>query len=171
MKKLFLAAVAAVSSLTALPMAKADPAQAEDDAYSMAVYYTQRGYAMSPTNHTGVGGSGYTVRFLIPVSKGLDYVFLVGKDAFAIDIDAYVYDEVGNLILDDRRPPSRGGGRAGVKFRSSYNGTVQVYVHMARADGMGAYAVLVGRRGAEKGSAGPVMDSGPIDADALPVAP
>ena len=96
---------------------KADPAKAEDDCYNMAVYYTQRGFAMSPTNTSGLGGAGFTVRLLIPVSKGVDYVILVGRDAAARDLDLYVYDEVGTLILDDRRTVSR----AGVKFRSSYS--------------------------------------------------
>lgn len=126
--------------------AQADPAKAEDDAYSMAVTYTARGFAMSPTNHNGVGGGGYTVRFLIPVSKGLDYVFLCGVDSFVLETGIYVYDEVGSLILDDRR----GGRRAGVKFRSSYNGTVQVYLNLGRTRGLGSYSVLVGRRGEEK---------------------
>ncbi len=169
MKKTLICALLATALLIVpIPTVKADPAQAEDDAYSMAVYYTQRGYAMSPTNHNGVGGSGYTVRFLIPVSKGLDYVFLVGRDAFALDIDVYVYDEVGNLILDDRRPPSRGGSRAGVKFRSSYNGTVQVYVHLARAEGMASYSVLVGRRGGDKSTVGTPSDQMPVGVDGLP---
>jgi hypothetical protein len=126
--------------------AKADPAKAEDDAYSMAVHYTARGFYMSPTNTSGIGGAGYTIKVLIPVSKGLDYVILVGRDAFARDIDLYVYDEVGQLILDDRRRDSR----AGVKFRSSYNGTVQAIVHIAAARGLASYAVLVGRRGVER---------------------
>jgi hypothetical protein len=135
----------------------ADPAKAEDDCYNMAVYYTQRGFAMSPTNTSGLGGAGFTVRLLIPVSKGVDYVILVGRDAAARDLDLYVYDEVGTLILDDRRTVSR----AGVKFRSSYSGTVQAYVHMARATGLAAYAVLVGRRGEEKGA--PPIPQGPTD--------
>jgi hypothetical protein len=83
---------------------------------------------------------------LIPVSKGLDYVILVGADPAALDLDLYVYDEVGSLILDDRRPDRR----AGVKFRSSYSGTVEAYVHIARAIGLASYAVLVGRRGVER---------------------
>lgn len=145
-----LAAVLASAALLLLgaphPTAHADPAKAEDDAYSMAVTYAARGFAMSPTNHNGVGGGGYTVRFLIPVSKGIDYVFLCGVDAFVLETGIYVYDEVGGLILDDRR----GGRRAGVKFRSSYNGTVQVYLNIARARGLGSYSVLVGRRGEEK---------------------
>jgi hypothetical protein len=130
----------------AAPASFADPAKAEDDAYSMAVHYTARGFYMSPTNTSGIAGSGYTVKVLIPVSKGLDYVILIGRDAFARDIDLYVYDEVGQLILDDRRATSR----AGVKFRSSYNGTVQAIVHIARAQGLASYAVLVGRRGIER---------------------
>ena len=126
--------------------AMADPAKAEDDAYSMAVRYSARGFAMNPTNHNGVGGSGFTVRFLIPVSKGLDYVFLVGVDAFVKETGIYVYDEVGGLILDDRRRQTR----AGVQFRSSYNGTVQVYLNLGRTVGLGSYSVLIGRRGEEK---------------------
>ena len=128
----------------------ADPAQAEDDAYSMAVHYTARGFAMSPTDSSGLGSAGFTVRLLIPVSKGLDYVILVGADRAAKDLDLYVYDEVGSLILDDRRTERR----AGVKFRSSYSGTVEAYVHIARADGLAAYAVLVGRRGVERSASG-----------------
>ncbi len=161
-KRTILSVLASAVLGSSLQTVKADPAQAEDDAYRMAVVYTARGFAMSPTNHNGVGGSGYTVRFLIPVSRGLDYVFLVGRDRFALDIDVYVYDEVGNLILDDRRPPSRGGSRAGVQFRASYNGTVQVYVHLARCEGMGSYAVLVGRRGVSDGKAGPTSINEPL---------
>lgn len=138
---LVLCAVCLVPSI-----AFADPAKAEDDAYHMAVHYTSIGFYMSPTNTSGIAGSGFTVKVMIPVSKGLDYVILVGRDQFARDIDLYVYDEVGQLILDDRRSTSR----AGVKFRSSYTGTVQAIVHIAHAHGLASYAVLVGRRGVEK---------------------
>lgn len=145
--KYILASVLGAVCLAA-PASFADPAKAEDDAYSMAVHYTARGFYMSPTNTSGIAGSGFTVKVLIPVSRGLDYVILIGRDAFAKDIDLYVYDEVGSLILDDRRATSR----AGVKFRSSYNGTVQAIVHIARAQGLASYAVLVGRRGVEPGA-------------------
>lgn len=143
--KYLLAAVLGAACLAA-PASFADPAKAEDDAYHMAVHYTSTGFYMSPTNTSGIATSGYTIKILIPVSKGLDYVILIGRDRFAKDVDLYVYDEVGQLILDDRRATSR----AGVKFRSSYNGTVQAIVHMARAEGVASYAVLVGRRGVER---------------------
>src|SRR5436190_22926890 len=85
----------------------ADPAKAEDACYNMAVRYTQRGFAMSPTNTSGVGTSGFVVKVMIPVTKGLDYLIIVGGDTYAVDLDLYVYDEDGQLILDDRRPPRR----------------------------------------------------------------
>jgi len=156
-----LAALVAGATLLTAPTLHADPAQAEDDCYNMAVRWTQRGYAMSPTNYIGLGGSGYTVRFLVPVTRGIDYIFLAGIDNAVRDLDIYVYDEFGTLILDDRRPDRR----AGVRFRSSYTGTANVYVHLARADGLAAFAVMVGRRGVDKGVGG-----APINAGAEPAA-
>jgi hypothetical protein len=130
---------------------RADPREAEDVAYRMATSYIAQSFSMAPTDHSGVLGAGQAVRFLIPVTKGLDYVFLCGADKAAIDVDVYVYDEVGNLILDDRRSSQL----AGVKFRAGYNGTALVDLHMARADGLASYDVLVGRRGAAT-TGGPV---------------
>ncbi len=143
MKTFILLLGAAALVLSAALPAKADPAQAEDVAFRMAMQYRARGFNMAPTDHSGVMGTGQSVRFIIPVTKGVDYVFLVGTDPFAKDTDVYVYDEVGSLILDDRRPDPL----AGVKFRSSYNGTATVYVVMERADGLASWFVLVGRRG------------------------
>ena len=140
----------------------ADPAKAEDDCYDMAVRYTQRGFAMSPTNTSGVGTAGYVVKVMIEVTKGLDYLILVGGDKFARDLDLYVYNEVGELILDDRRYGSGLHHRAGVKFRASYTGTVEAFIHIAAAQGMASYAVLVGRRG---------MERGPADIESLGVEP
>ena len=143
--------------------ASADPAQAEDVAYRMAASYIAKSFQMAPTDHSGVLGSGQAIRFIIPVTKGLDYVFLVGADEAAKDVDIYVYDEVGGLILDDRRSTKL----AGVQFRSSYNGTAVVYLNMARADGLGAYCVLVGRRGAAASKEGAPV----APADSAPAAP
>jgi len=121
----------------------ADPVEAEDTAYRMAKKYIEKGFAMAPTDHSGVCGAGNAIEFLIPVNKGLDYTFLVGTDKAALDVDIYVYDDVGGLILDDRRP----GRLSGVQFRSPYNGTAKVYMHMANAVGLASWYVLVGRRG------------------------
>src|SRR5207247_5196287 len=103
------------------------------------------------------------------VTKGLDYLILVGGDSSAVDLDLYVYDEDGQLILDDRRPPRHavreriregrrggvepGGDESGVKFRASYTGTIEAFVHIAAARGRASYAVLVGRRGIESAPA------------------
>lgn len=156
MKNKYLLMLIGAVGIIAPNVAVSDPATAEDDCYKMAVYYRDRGYAMTPTNYGGLGGSGHTVKYTIPVSKGLDYVFLVGRDGNARDIDIYVYDEVGNLILKDVRADSR----AGVKFRSAYNGSVYAYVHLARASGLAAYSVMVGRRGNDKGDGGAAADPG-----------
>ena len=158
-----------VAILAFAPLVHADPAKAEDACYNMAVRYTQRGFAMSPTNTSGVGTAGFVVKVMIPVTKGLDYLILVGGDSSAVDLDLYVYDEDGQLILDDRRAPRRavreriregrragvepGGDESGVKFRASYTGTVEAFVHIAAARGLASYAVLVGRRGIESAPA------------------
>ena len=63
-------AVAALLLTCSVGTALADPSSAEEDAYGMSVYYTQRGYAMSPTNTSGVGAPGTMIRFMVPVSKG-----------------------------------------------------------------------------------------------------
>jgi hypothetical protein len=154
-----------IALLAFAPLVHADPAKAEDACYNMAVHYKERGFFMSPTNTSGVGPAGFVVKVMIPITKGLDYLILVGGDRFAVDLDLYVYDEDGQLILDDRRATRRqvrerlrqgrrggvepAGDESGVKFRASYTGTVEVFVHIAAAQGLASYAVLVGRRGIE----------------------
>jgi len=118
------------------------PAAAEDDAYRMAIRQVQRGYTMYPAT-SGVAQSTERIRFLLPIEKGTDYVFLVGVDQFVRDLDLYVFDEDGAQILVDRRTDRR----AGTRFRASYTGTAEVYVHMVRANGIASWAVLVGTRG------------------------
>jgi hypothetical protein len=132
----------ALLALSASSVCAQSPAKAEDDAYRMAIKQSQRGYTMYPAT-SGIAQSGERVRFLLPVTKGVDYVFLIGVDNFVADVDVYVFDEDKGLILSDRRSDRR----AGVRFRASYTGTVEIYVHMVRANGLGSWAVLVGTRG------------------------
>jgi hypothetical protein len=119
-----------------------DPVKAGDDAYSMGVYYSQRGFNMLPAID-GVDGRGAKIEFLIPVTQGIDYVFLAGRDKFIQDLDIYIYDEGNGLIIKDRRSDAR----AGTRFRASYTGRVKVILHVARANGLGGWSVIVGRRG------------------------
>jgi len=142
------AVLVAVLAALAIRPASADPAEAEDVAYRMAKTYIDRSFVIAPTDNFGLVGEGGVIQFFVPVNRGLDYVFLAGTDGMARDVDIYVYDEVGNLVLDDRR----GQKNAGVQFRSSYNGTAIVYLHMARAQGIASWCVLVGRRGEGKRS-------------------
>ncbi|MFK7909498.1 MAG: hypothetical protein AB8F34_02740 [Akkermansiaceae bacterium] len=143
-------------SLASAAMAQ-DPSKATDDAYSMGVYYSARGFSMLPSID-GVDGSGSKISFLIPVTRGIDYVFLAGRDRYMRDLDIYVYDESNALLIKDRRSTSR----AGVRFRSSYSGTVKVVLHVARANGLGAWSVIIGRRGGP----GTPADARPVNADA-----
>jgi len=136
------------ATVFAVRPAFADPAEAEDVAYRMAKTYIDRSFVIAPTDNFGLVGEGGVIQFFVPVNRGLDYVFLAGTDGMARDVDIYVYDEVGNLILDDRRRQKN----AGVQFRSSYNGTAIVYLHMAGAEGIASWCVLVGRRGEGKRS-------------------
>ncbi len=152
-----LAGLALASALA--PAARGDVAKADDIAYRMATDYTKRGYAMTPSGKNGIIGGGSVMEFLFPVSKGVDYIFLLGADENLRQSQIYVYDEVGNLIRDDQR---RGNlGRAGVGFRSAYNGTVKVYFVAVRTRGLGAWSVLVGRRGAERRSSDDAAPNNP----------
>ena len=59
-----------------------------------------------------------------------------------------------------------------MKFRSAYNGTVQVYLHLRSAAGLGAYSVLVGRRGAVRENYVPTNPDGSlVESPAAPVTP
>lgn len=119
-----------------------DVTLAEDDAYSMATHYAARGYNPFPVTN-GVDGSGAKREFMLTVQKGIDYVFLVGRDRYMEDLDIYVYDESGALIMKDRRTASR----AGVRFRAMFDGNVRVIMHVARARGLGAWSMLLCSRG------------------------
>ena len=119
-----------------------DVTLAEDDAYSMALYYSARSYNPFPVTN-GVDGSGAKKEFTLTVQKGIDYVFLVGRDKYIQDLDIYVYDEAGALIQKDRRSTSR----AGVRFRAQFDGNVRVIMHVARSQGLGAWSMLLCSRG------------------------
>lgn len=129
----------------------AGPADAENDAYEMAVRQSEAGFTIYP------GASGSLQQYekiplLMPVTAGVTYTFLVGVDNRVGDIDLYVFDEQGNEILvDDRRER-----RAGTKFVSSYTGTAKVFVLMnstrrnsatGKLHGLASWSLLVGTRG------------------------
>lgn len=129
----------------------AGPADAENDAYEMAVRQSEAGFTIYP------GSSGSLQQYekiplLMPVTAGVTYTFLVGVDDRVADIDLYVFDEQGNEILvDDRRER-----RAGTKFVASYTGTAKVFILMnatrlnretGKMHGLASWSLLVGTRG------------------------
>ena len=125
--------------------AKADTAEASDRAFAMAVKYSAMGYYMSPSKE-GHGGFGVTYEFEIPVSRGLDYVFIVAGDRKCEALSVYIEaEETGNTIVKDTRRVSN--GLAGTRWRSDYNGVVNVVVHFNRVYDRCGWCALVGRRG------------------------
>ncbi len=140
--------------------ARADQAAAEDDAYTMAIKTSAKGYKVSPV-YAGLLTSGSVFEIVIPVQAGNDYAVLVGKDAFVYDMSLYVVSEFGSILNKDYR---NSVSRAGVQFRSDYTGEARAYVIMESAYKLGGFAVLVGQREAFKpygGGAGGAGDPGP----------
>ena len=135
---------AALLTITA-SSSKADTAEAADRAYQMASKYSAMGYYMSPSRE-GHGGFGVTYEFEVPVNRGLDYVFIVAGDHYCEDVDVWVEaEETGNTIVKDTRKIHN--GLAGVRWRSDYNGQVNVVVHFARVTSRCGWCAVVGRRG------------------------
>jgi len=125
--------------------AQADVAEASDRAYQMAMKYSGMGYYMTPSKE-GHGGFGVTYEFEVPVNRGLDYVFILSGDHYAEELEVWVEaEETGNTIVKDTRKVRN--GLAGVRWRSDYNGNVNVVVHFARVTDRCGWCALVGRRG------------------------
>lgn len=140
--KIALALIATVAAFAMPNVATATPYNAEDDAWQMTPYHP--GYNFRPIR-SGNATAGQVILFEVQVSKGVDYVFLAGRDSDIQDLDIVVYDEVGTLLSDDRRTYSR----AAVRFRTNYTGIANVYVVVKRAKYLGSYAVIAGVRGEE----------------------
>lgn len=162
-----IAASATALMLASASVVKADPAEAADRAYEMAMKYSGMGYYMTPSKE-GHAGFASTIEFEIPVNRGLDYTFILAGDRFCQDVDVWVEaEETGNTIVKDTRKVSN--GLAGVRWRSDYNGSVTVVVHFARVSSRCGWSALVGRRGTvtntDAGQGGPTIptQSVPID--------
>ena len=125
--------------------ARADNAEAADRAFEMAEKYAGMGFYMAPSKE-GKAGFGVTLEFEVPVNRGLDYVFVVAGDKFCQDVDVWIEaEETGNTLVKDTRRISN--ALAGVRWRSDYNGVVNVVVHFARVSSRCSWAAVVGRRG------------------------
>lgn len=135
----------AAATLAVVPTSYGDPAEAADRAYEMGMKYAGRGYYLAPSKE-GHAGADATLEFEVPVNRGLDYIFIVAGDRYALDIDVWVEAEIsGNEIVKDTRKVDN--GLAGVRWRSDYNGVVLVVVHFAKVKSRSGWAALVGRRG------------------------
>lgn len=118
--------------------------EASDKAFQMAAKYSAMGYYVAPSKE-GWTGFGVTLEFTVPVSAGVDYIFILGGDKYLLDPDVWIESEYGNTIVKDTRKYDN--GMCGVRWRSDYNGTANVVVHIARATSRCAWAAVMGRRG------------------------
>jgi len=141
-----LSAVAfAAGFLVLSPSVRADNAEAADRAFEMAEKYAGMGFYMAPSKE-GKAGLGVTLEFEVPVNRGLDYVFVVAGDKYCQDIDVWIEaEETGNTLVKDTRRINN--ALAGVRWRSDYNGVVNVVVSFPRATSRCSWAAVVGRRG------------------------
>lgn len=152
-----------LASLGTTGLSYAGPADAENDAYEMAVRQSEAGFTIYP------GASGSLQQYekiplTMPITAGVTYTFLVGVDDRVSDVDLYVIDEFGNDILkDDRRDR-----RAGTKFVASYTGTAKVYILMnatrvnretGKFHGLASWSLLVGTRGGPSQERRPPVES------------
>ena len=144
-KSILKAVIAIAFVMTFSQSVKADTAAASDRAFEMASKYSAMGFYMTPSKE-GYGGFGVTLEFEVPVSRGLDYVFIAAGDRNCQALSVYIESEgTGNTIVKDNRRVMN--GLAGVRWRSDYNGTVNVVVHFARVSDRCGWSALVGRRG------------------------
>ena len=111
-------------------------------ARKLANKYRAKGYAIGPTGDQGLLAPGQSRSFQVPVSRGLDYVFLVATSRQEADFDISVKDDERGLIRDDRRPDRF----AGVLFRPGYSGTATVIVSLGSRESQGEWIFLAGRR-------------------------
>jgi len=144
-KTLSAIAFAAGMFVISTPSARADNAESADRAFEMAEKYAGMGFYMAPSKE-GKAGAGVTLEFEVPVNRGLDYVFVVAGDKYCQDVDIWIEaEETGNTLVKDTRRVSN--ALAGVRWRSDYNGVVNVVVHFARCTSRCSWAAVVGRRG------------------------
>ncbi len=130
--------------LAGVRSAPAQIPEAADKAFTMAAKYSATGYYMTP-NKEGWANAGATLEFVIPVSVGLDYIFLLAGDKNCLDPDVWIESENGNVLVKDTRKFDN--GLCGVRWRSDYSGTVNCVVNFARVKSRCGWAALVGRRG------------------------
>ena len=139
---------------------------AADRAFAMATNYAAMGFYITPAKE-GTAGFGVTYEFELPVSRGVDYVFIVAGDRFCEDIALYIEsEESGNTIVKDTRRLHN--GVSGTRWRSDYSGVVNVAIFFARTYDRCRWCSLVGRRETLRTSLGPGISTVPGQTRTLP---
>lgn len=141
--------------------ASADIAEAEEDANNMTASLAMGvGYSWSPAVSRQLG-SGSFEYIAVDIVAGVFYNLSVGVDRTVRNLDITILDEQGSEILRDVRPLRR----AGVKFKASYTGRVYARVDLLRADFVGSYCLIVGKRGTANENPAPLVNALNINPD------
>jgi len=109
---------------------------------SLSQNYLRLGYIVS-TVEEGRSSSGDTVKFVMPVQRGFDYILIVIGDRS--DQMIWIESEIGSTIIKDTR--ANQNGFAGVAWTSNYTGTVDVVIQFEGFSGPASWTALAGRRG------------------------
>jgi hypothetical protein len=151
--------LAILVTVASTPTSHADLSAAREVAYRIAAKLRVRGFQLFPGDNGDNSKEVQTFEF--PVTKGVDYAFLVASDvattsqdvksrAFNFNIDLYIEDEFGTQIVADQRPETD----AFVQFTSQFNGTAKAKLVLSsdttsRGKGYRRFFFLMGQRGNE----------------------
>ncbi len=157
LKGVFLAALA--SCLIPATSSQADLSAAREIAYRIAEKLRGRGFQLFPGENGDNSKEVQTFEF--PVTKGVDYAFLVASDVatssqdiksrlFNFNIDLYIEDEFGTQIVADQREEVD----AFVQFTAQFNGTAKAKLVLSsdtssRGKGYRRFFFLMGQRGSD----------------------
>jgi hypothetical protein len=123
----------------------------EGAAYETARDLAKLGFAFSPFNVSSSEieptEAEYTLKVMIPVTKGLEFVVVVVGSRTISQLRAHLYNEEGNDISSDLK---RTEGTYTV--RPTYTGTMELFVVASRVRTRSTVVCLIGRRGLEEGS-------------------
>jgi hypothetical protein len=148
MKKLLTLAPAAILAaiwlLALSTRGRAESVDPEERAFRLASRFTDMGYYVTPFRDS-LGALDPKCELTVPVSSGLEYVFVVAGNHNCVDLDVWVEaEETGNTFAADSH--YRHTGLGGVRWRAEHDGEVQLVVHFAKFSSRCGWNAILGRR-------------------------
>ena len=139
------AILASAILLAAAARGRADAVDPGDRAFRLASRFSEIGYYVTPFQDCR-GELDKQCELTVPVSSGLEYVFVVAGSHNCADFDVWVEaEETGNAFASDSH--YRHAGLGGVRWRAEHDGEVNLVVHFAKISGRCGWNAILGRRG------------------------